>query len=56
MAETIDWVRALTALGEQELDVENVQVTLGSVLKYHEDLLSIRDEVLAGLVASARGR
>ena len=54
LAETIDWVQALTALGQQELDVENVQATLGSLLKYHEDLLSIRDEALAGLVATAR--
>jgi MoxR-like ATPase len=56
VAETIDWARALTALGKQELDVENVQLTLGSVLKYHEDLLSVRDEALAGLVAAARAR
>src|SRR6184192_1733879 len=56
LAETIDWAQALTALGRQELDVENVQSTLGSVLKYHEDLLSVRDETLAGLVASARAR
>ena len=56
LAETIDWAQALTALGTQELDVENVQSTLGSVLKYHEDLLSVRDETLAGLVASARAR
>ncbi len=56
VAETIDWARALTALGTQELDVENVELTLGSVLKYHEDLLSVRDEALAGLVASARAR
>ena len=55
LAETIDWVRALTALGQQELDVENVQATLGSLLKYHDDLLTIRDEALAGLVVSARG-
>ena len=55
LAETIDWVRALTALGQQELDVENVQATLGSLLKYHDDLLSIRDEALAGLVVTARG-
>jgi MoxR-like ATPase len=54
LAETIDWVQALTALGQQELDVENVQATLGSLLKYHEDLLSIRDEALAGLVATVR--
>src|SRR2546427_4901521 len=56
LAETIDWAQALTALGRQELDVENVQATLGSVLKYHEDLLSVRDETLAGLVASARAK
>jgi MoxR-like ATPase len=55
LAETIDWVRALTALGQQELDVENVQATLGSLLKYHEDLLAIRDEALADLVSTARG-
>jgi MoxR-like ATPase len=55
LAETIDWVRALTALGQRELDVENVQATLGSLLKYHDDLLSIRDEALAGLVVTARG-
>jgi len=54
LAETIDWTRALTALGEQELDVENVQVTLGSVLKYHEDLLAVRDGALSGMLAAAR--
>ncbi len=54
LAETIDWVQALTALGQQELDVENVQATLGSLLKYHEDVLAIRDEALAGLVATVR--
>lgn len=53
LAETIDWVRALNALGQQELDVENVQTTLGSLLKYHEDLLTIRDEALANLVERA---
>jgi MoxR-like ATPase len=56
VAETIDWAQALTALGERELDVDNVQATLGSMLKYHEDLLSVRDETLAGLVAGARAR
>jgi MoxR-like ATPase len=55
IAETIDWVRALTALGQQELDVEHVQATLGSLLKYHEDLLAVRDDALARLVAASRG-
>jgi MoxR-like ATPase len=54
IAETIDWVQALSALGRQELDVEHVEATLGSLVKYHEDLLAIRDETLATLVASSR--
>jgi hypothetical protein len=48
-------VRALSALGRQELDVESVEATLGTLLKYREDLLAIRDEALAGVVAAARG-
>jgi MoxR-like ATPase len=54
LAETIDWARALAALGKQELDVETVEATLGSVLKYHEDLLQVRDQTLADLVSRAR--
>jgi MoxR-like ATPase len=55
VAETIDWANALAALGRQELDAEIVEQTLGSVLKYHEDVLAVRDEKLAELVAEARG-
>src|SRR5205823_4987660 len=47
VAETIDWASALAALGRQELDAEIVEQTLGSVLKYHEDLLAVRDTALA---------
>jgi MoxR-like ATPase len=54
VAETIDWARALTALGRQELDAEVVEQTLGSVLKYHEDLLTVRDVALQELVDEAR--
>ncbi len=55
VAETIDWANALAALGRQELDAEIVEQTLGSVLKYHEDVLAVRDETLAELDAEARG-
>src|SRR5262245_11924036 len=55
VAETIGWANALAALGQQELDAQIVEQTLGSVLKYHEDLLSVRDEALADLVEEARG-
>jgi MoxR-like ATPase len=54
VAETIDWARALTALGRQELDAEIVEQTLGSVLKYHEDVLAVRDVALQELVDEAR--
>ena len=54
VAETIDWAMALEALGRRELDAEVVQQTLGSVLKYHEDIDAIRDATLARLVEEAR--
>jgi hypothetical protein len=54
VAETIDWAQALAALGREELSADVVQETLGSVLKYHEDLEAIRDETLAELLSEAR--
>jgi MoxR-like ATPase len=54
VAETIDWALALDALGRRELDAEVVQQTLGSVLKYHEDIDMVRDATLARLVEEAR--
>jgi MoxR-like ATPase len=54
VAETIDWAQALAALGRDELDATVVEETLGSVLKYHEDLELVRDSALARLVEEAR--
>jgi MoxR-like ATPase len=54
VAETIDWAQALAALGREELDAAVVEETLGSVLKYHEDLELVRDTALARLVEEAR--
>jgi len=54
VSETIDWAMALDALGRRELDAEVVQQTLGSVLKYHEDIDAVRDATLARLVEEAR--
>jgi MoxR-like ATPase len=54
VAETIDWAHALAALGRQAIDAEVVEQTLGSVLKYREDIETVRDETLADLVAQAR--
>jgi MoxR-like ATPase len=54
VAETVDWAEALSALGQPELDAELVESTLGSVLKYHEDLELVRDETLLSLLEEAR--
>ena len=54
VAETIDWAQALAALSCEELDAQVIQETLGSVLKYHEDLEALRDETVAELLMNAR--
>lgn len=38
VAETIDWVEALQALGAGSLDVDTFMVSLGSVIKDRDDL------------------
>jgi MoxR-like ATPase len=37
VAETLDWARALQALGTVELDLESAARTLGALVKYRED-------------------
>ena len=54
VAETIDWAEALASLGRSELDADLVESTLGSVLKYHEDIELVRDEALISLIEEAR--
>ena len=54
VAETIDWARALTLLGDDELVAEHVEATLGTLLKYREDQDRVRDHDLRALVAGAR--
>jgi MoxR-like ATPase len=53
IAETIDWTRSLIALGETELDEESVQATLGSIVKYQEDLERLRGAGSRELLARA---
>ncbi|CAN5202584.1 MoxR family ATPase [soil metagenome] len=45
VAETLDWARALQALGREELDLETAGATLGAVLKYREDTDRVRDSL-----------
>ena len=51
VAETLDWCRALHALGRDTLDLASAAATLGAVVKYREDIERARDQldrVLAG--------
>jgi MoxR-like ATPase len=42
IAETLDWVSALTALDRTALDPDTVDDTLGALLKYQDDLEAVR--------------
>jgi MoxR-like ATPase len=53
IAEAIDWVAALSALGIERLDAAAADLTLGSVLKYEEDQEVVR---AAGLEQLVEGR
>jgi MoxR-like ATPase len=54
IAETLDWVAALLSLGQDELDPAVADATLGTVLKYHEDLDRVREHGVDRLVADSR--
>jgi MoxR-like ATPase len=53
VAETIDWTRALVALGAETLEAELATRTLGSVLKYREDLEQAQRLDVGRMVARA---
>ena len=51
VAETIDWVRTLTFLGETDLGVQVAEDTLGAVVKERDDLDVVRgnlEEITSG--------
>ena len=45
VAETIDWARTLEFLGEDRLNAEIAEVTLGSVVKDKDDMALVRDNI-----------
>ncbi len=53
VAETLDWAAALMALERNRLDPELVAATLGSLLKYQEDLAAVSGTRLPELLAEA---
>jgi len=54
ISETLDWVAALMALDQQELDAQVIADTLGVLLKQQEDVHAIRAERLDGILVRAR--
>lgn len=52
LAEAIDWVSALHALGITELDRESMAATVGSIAKTPDDLITIRRELEKSTLAS----
>ncbi len=55
IAESIDWVGALSLLGVEQLTAGAADGTLGSVLKYRDDIDLVRQRGLDWLVSAARG-
>jgi MoxR-like ATPase len=55
VAETLDWTRALAALGQNVLDETVVEDTLGVILKNQEDVTRLRGPVVHELVERAAG-
>jgi MoxR-like ATPase len=45
VAETIEWAKALAFLGASRLEHDTVDVTLGTVVKDHDDLVRVRDDL-----------
>jgi MoxR-like ATPase len=56
ISETLDWMAALMALDQQELEARVVGDTLGILLKQQEDIQAIRGDRLEALLARARVR
>jgi MoxR-like ATPase len=54
VAETLDWARALLALGVDELDHATVAATLGCILKHRGDQERADDELLRKAVAVSK--
>ncbi len=54
VSETLDWVTALVALDQQELDAATIERTLGIVLKNQEDMQNIRGNRIQDILNRAK--
>jgi hypothetical protein len=50
VAETLDWAAALKVLAARRLNPTTIDESLGTVLKYREDIERVRDHGLEALV------
>lgn len=56
IAETLDWLAALTALDRTALDPETVDDTLGALLKYQDDLAAVRKRGVRAMLETVVAR
>jgi len=56
VAETIDWASALDAMGASRVEPEQVDRTLGVLLKYQEDVSRLRGDAVRTLLAEIQAR
>jgi MoxR-like ATPase len=54
VAETLDWIAALVALDQKELDPSIVEETLGVILKYQDDVEKVLKQDVAATLARIR--
>jgi MoxR-like ATPase len=54
IAETLDWAAALVALGAAQLDAEQVDRTLGVLLKYQDDIATTRGATARTMLEESR--
>jgi MoxR-like ATPase len=54
VAETLDWAAALVALGARHIDADQIEETLGVLLKYQEDVTAMKGGGARTLLAEVR--
>jgi MoxR-like ATPase len=56
ISETLDWTAALLALNQAELDPQVIDDTLGIMLKYQDDIASVRGEPVRAMLERSQNR
>lgn len=56
VSETIDWTSALVALNQTELDPQVIDDTMGIMLKYQDDIETVRGEPVRAMLERSRNR